>query len=258
MKTAVFSRFLARFCAEKVLRRLVQTSFLESNFKLPEVGVQHSTFNFRSLDFNFQLSEESLRLPTSSIWKLEVPFTFSSFLPFPLSSCIPYSLSPFLLFRCLSFSLSSLLPSGALCSFLPLLCPFLPSLFRCSYQFASELSVSDFSSSCSTFRLFLRPPSSYITKLSPPSSAITNCCFFRSLSPELPSAAPSSPTSPGMRPFTFCFLLSYAAFFCCFSRASRSSSARFSFFLPPFRFGDGGPRANALFVIPRSLVAPFP
>ena len=95
MKTAVFSRFLARFCAEKVLRWLAQTSLLESNVQLPEIGIHTPTtgrwmldsrnpasnnlgmetrvpsFSSRNLVFNIHLVDGGLQLPTSNIWMLE-------------------------------------------------------------------------------------------------------------------------------------------------------------------------------------------
>ena len=67
LETAVFSRFSARFCAEKVLRRLAQTNLLESNVRLPEIRIhipttgrwklesQNPTSKFAHLEFGLQL-----------------------------------------------------------------------------------------------------------------------------------------------------------------------------------------------------------
>ena len=86
LKTAVFSRFLARVCAEKVLRWLVQTSLLESNVQLPEIGihiptprsrkleVQNPTSNIWAWKFEFQLLTPGTWFSTSTLWKMDSNF----------------------------------------------------------------------------------------------------------------------------------------------------------------------------------------
>ena len=86
METAVFSRFLARFCAEKVLRWLIQTSLLESNVQLPEIRLQlstprsgkleipDSTSNIWKLEFDFRLLTLGTWISTFTLWKMDSNF----------------------------------------------------------------------------------------------------------------------------------------------------------------------------------------
>ena len=80
LKTAVFSRFLACSRAEKVLRWLfVQTSLLESNIQLPEIGIHIPTtgrwkLESRNPTSKFTLPELGLQLPISKSWMLHSEF----------------------------------------------------------------------------------------------------------------------------------------------------------------------------------------
>ena len=86
LKTAVFTRFSVRFCAEKVLRRLVQTNLLESNVRLLEIrlelptprsgklGMPNSTSNFWKLEFDFQILRPGTWISTNTLWKVESNF----------------------------------------------------------------------------------------------------------------------------------------------------------------------------------------
>ena len=48
-----------------------------SNNRIPEIEKQLPTFNFRCLDFNFQLSEDTLRLPTFQFPSFQFPLRTS-------------------------------------------------------------------------------------------------------------------------------------------------------------------------------------
>ena len=86
LKIDVFSRFSARFCAEKVLRWPAQTSLLESNIQLPEIRihipiterwkleVQNPTSTVWKLEFEFQLLTPGTWFSTSTLWKTDSNF----------------------------------------------------------------------------------------------------------------------------------------------------------------------------------------